>query len=139
MIGLLIINLINQTIWKKGSNLVNQTKSVAEKIIELSQGKPFNFALVANGNSDHAYRYFLEIMDHPPTTLEEEVTGQLIVVCENPNIPCSPLGHPLWEVAGFGRAEIIHETLVHPQIKIIKLIHHNDSIHLIGKPAPKGG
>ena len=32
------------------------------------------------------------------------VTDQLWVVCES--LPCSPLGHSLWEIAGFGRAEI---------------------------------
>lgn len=138
-VALLMINLAHQTIWGEGSNLIDQTKRVAEKIIEVSGGQPFNFALIANGNSDHAYRYFLEIMDFKPKTLEEEVTGQLIVVCENLDIPCQPLGYPLWEIAGFGRAEIVEEASVHPGIKIIRLTHHIESQDLIGKPAPKGG
>lgn len=136
--ALLFINLTNQKIWGKGSNLIDQTKNVAEEVAELAQREPFNFALITNGNSDHAYRYFLEIAGHRPTMLEEQVTGQLIVVCENPNLACKPLGHPLWEIAGFGRAEIFQETSAYPYIKIVKLIHHEESMPFLGKPAPKG-
>ncbi|MCH7952106.1 glycosyltransferase family 39 protein [Patescibacteria group bacterium] len=137
--ALVVLNLSNQKIWVQGSNLVDQTKNVSQKIIEVADGKPFNFALIANGNSDHAYRYFLEITGQKPTPLEEEVTEQLVVVCENLDAPCEPLGHPLWEVAGFGRAEVVQEASVHPGIKIVGLRHHESSLELIGKPAPKGG
>lgn len=138
-IGFLYLNLTNLPIWGKGSNLINQTKDVAQEIIKVTANKPFNFALLSMGNSDHAYRYFLEISGHKPIPLEEMVTEQLIVVCESLEAPCQPLGHPLWEVAGFGRAEIVEETTVDPGITIIKLTHHQDSLELIGQPAPKGG
>lgn len=137
--ALIALNLYNQKIWGQGSNLINQTKNVSQKIIEVADGKPFNFALIADGNSDHAYRYFLEVSEHRPKLLEEEVTQQLIVVCEDLDLPCKPLGHPLWEVAGFGRAEVIKEASVHPGIKVVGLRHHESSLELIGKPAPKGG
>lgn len=132
------LNLWNQKIWGHGSNLIDQTKQVSLEIASLTGDAPFNLALIGNGNSDHAYRYFLEIMGRHPRTLEEEVSEQLIVICENPNTPCQPLGHPLWEIAGFGRAEIVQEISVPPGIRIIKLTHHPESLDLIGKPAPKG-
>lgn len=132
------VNLLTLNIWGTGSNLIDQTKRVAEEVSSVSQEKPFNFALVADGNSDHAYRYFLEIMGDRPATLEEEVTEQLIIVCEHLDSPCSPLGHPLWEIAGFGRAEIAEERIVPPGIRVIRLLHHTDSVDRIGKPAPKG-
>ncbi len=132
------INLKSEKIWGQGSNLIGQTKNVASKVIEVSQNQPFNFALIADGNSDHAYRYFLEIMGSKPKTLEEEVTEQLIVICEIPERPCEPRGHPVWEIAGFGQAEIVQQDTVYPGIRILRLTHHKNSLKLIGKPAPKG-
>ncbi len=140
LVGLLLyLNLSTLPIWGRGSNLIDQTERVAEAIGEITDDEPFNFALISSGNSDHAYRYFLEINGKKPRTLEEEVTQQLIVICEEIDNPCLPLGHPLWEVAGFGRAEVVLEKSVDPGIKIVKMVHHEDSKHLIGSPAPKGG
>jgi glycosyltransferase involved in cell wall biosynthesis len=132
----LIIWLISQQHFfqNKPNRILQQTQQISQEVINLSQDQPFNFALVTPGNSDHAYRYFLEKLNYPDTPLEEEVTKQLIVVCEQDE--CKPLGHPLWEIAAFGRAEIIDQsTLDH--ITVVKLVHHPDSVHLIGSPAPK--
>lgn len=137
-LALVTINLKYEKVWGQGSNLIDQTKNVAVAVIEMSGKKPFNFALIAEGNSDHAYRYFLEILGQKPKALEEEVTEQLIVVCEIPEKPCEPRGHPLWEIAGFGQAEIVKQETVYPGIRIIRLTHHKNSLKLIGKPAPKG-
>jgi len=49
------------------------------------------------------------------------VTDQLIVICES--TPCAPLGNPLWEIAGFGRAEIAGEWNV-PFVQIFRLVHY---------------
>lgn len=133
---LLLINLRAQPFQGEGANLIEQTKRISQMVIELAEKRPFNFALMARGNSDHSYRYFLELWNFKPVSLEEQVTEQLIIVCEEKE--CEPLGHPLWEIAGFGRAEIdrIEE---HPVgIKVMRLVHHPDSIDLIGKPVPKG-
>ncbi|MBI3559267.1 glycosyltransferase family 39 protein [Candidatus Gottesmanbacteria bacterium] len=115
--------------WQPPNNLIQQTKSIDEIILSLFQLKPYNFALASPGNSDHAYRYFLEIWGRSPVTIQNSeidplrktVTDQLIVVCEQ---KCSPLGNPLWEVAGFGRAEIFQEVTGPAGIKIYKLIHY---------------
>jgi hypothetical protein len=40
----------------------------------------------------------------------QTVTEQLFVVCEEK--VCQPLGHSLWEIAGYGRAEIVDEWRV---------------------------
>lgn len=119
------------------NRLLDQTARVADFIIEQSQEKPFNFALISDNNSDHAYRYFLEIKDHQPIELETLVTEQLIVVCESGQ--CAPLGHPIWEIAGFGRAEIVGEwTLPDIGIKVFRLIHWLGAPSPAGKPAVKG-
>lgn len=119
------------------NRLVEQTQKISNAIILRSEGKPFNFALISPSNSDHAYRYFLEIRGFKPTQLEENVTEQLMVICEQQE--CAPLGHPIWEIAGFGMAEVSGEWYL-PEygFKIIKLVHHPSSQGKIGKPAIKG-
>jgi len=95
------------------NNQLAQAERIAKAAYEKTDGKPYNFALISGGNSDHAYRYFFEKWGNAPVTIENEavdperdtVTDQLIVICESSE--CKPLGNSLWEVAGFGRAEII--------------------------------
>lgn len=128
-------NLIIQPIIKEPNKILEQTKAITDNIIKESGGKPFNFALLTLGNSDHAYRYFLEISGYRPVTLEEGVQENLFVVCEDSN--CEPLGNPLWEVAGFGRAEVNKQWQDKIGIKTYWLVHHADSLDRIGKPAPR--
>ncbi|MBI2617179.1 glycosyltransferase family 39 protein [Candidatus Gottesmanbacteria bacterium] len=100
------------------NNLLANTREVAKFIYEKTKGQKYNFALIAQGNSDHAYRYFLEAWNNKPVTIEnpaidptrQTVTRDLFVVCEEK--VCKPLGHPLWEIAGFGRAQIVGEWKV---------------------------
>lgn len=119
------------------NQLINQTSAVADYIIEKSQGKPFNFALITDHNSDHAYRYFLEVKNHKPVELETLITEQLLVVCETKD--CRPLGYPSWEIAGFGRGEIVGEWEI-PDIgiKVLRLTHWPGEPSPAGKPAVKG-
>ncbi len=133
---ILFFSLKRQVIWTKPNRILIQTERIAESIIERSQDKAFNFALISQSNSDHAYRYFLEVKKHKPVSLGERVEEQLFVVCES--VVCQPLGHPLWEIAAFGRAEIVEEWKDEVGIRIFRLVHHADSIDLIGEPAPKG-
>ena len=51
------------------------------------------------------------------------VTSQLLVLCEDPD--CKPLGHPLFEIAGFGRAAIVKETPV-SIFKLYKLVPYEE-------------
>lgn len=109
----------------------DQAKNIAEFVLSQTSGKPFNFALITGGNSDHLYRYFLEIENRAPVTIEntdidpqrKSVTDQLLVICELKD--CHPLGNSLWEVAGFGRAEIAGEwDLIF--VKVFKLVPFKD-------------
>jgi hypothetical protein len=54
--------------------------------------------------------------------LRKSVTDQLLVVCEDPT--CQPLGNALWEIAGFGRAEIVGQWDV-SVVKVYKLRHYS--------------
>lgn len=113
------------------NNLVANTKKIAEYVYKEKGNKPYNFALIAGQNSDHAYRYFLELWGSPPVTIENStadpqrktVTDQLLVVCEEKI--CQPEGHPLWEIAGFGRAQISSQNQV-VTAQVFRLIKYNN-------------
>lgn len=104
----------------------DQVKMISEFVLEKTNGKPYNFALITLGNSDHGYRYFFELAKRTPVEIKApqvdpdrtSVTDQLLIVCEDLN--CQPLGNSQWEVAGFGRAEIVDEWQV-SVVKVYKL------------------
>lgn len=107
----------------------DQVKQISEFVLSKTENKPFNFALITLGNSDHGYRYFFKLAGKDSLTIEtfqddperKTVSDQLLIVCEDSN--CKPLGNSLWEVAGFGRAEIVEEWQV-SVVKIYKLVHY---------------
>ena len=76
------------------------------------------------------HRYYLEILGHKPVEMQNSivdpdrktVTDQLMVVCEDTS--CSPLGYSLFEVAGFGRAEIAG-SWDGPHVKVFRLVHYH--------------
>lgn len=107
----------------------DQIKQIVEFVIKQTGDKPFNFALITAGNSDHAYRYYFEVLKHEPVVIgntiddpgRKTVTDQLLIVCEDP--ACKPLGHPLFDVAGFGRAAIVKDWNV-SVVKVFRLTHY---------------
>lgn len=125
-----LVNLKGISFRYPANRQLDQTKQIARMIIDKTEGKPFNFALITRQNSDHAYRYFLEIWGRKPITIEnpqvdperKTVTDQLLVVCEVAD--CKPLGHSLWEIAGFGRAEIVGSWPAPGGIAVMKLVHY---------------
>lgn len=107
----------------------DQVKLISDFVLKKTGGKPYNFALITLGNSDHGYRYFFKLAGQDPVVIQNEaidpkrtsVTDQLLIVCEDPN--CQPLGNSTWEVAGFGRAEIVNTWPV-SVVKVVKLKHY---------------
>jgi len=126
---LVLINLKGMPFLFPPNKQLAQVEKISRFVLDKSEGKPFNFALISRGNSDHAYRYFFTLWDSRPVTIEnpqkdperKTATDQLLVVCETS--PCGVLGHSLWEVAGFGRAEIVDEWNV-SVVKVFKLKHY---------------
>jgi len=129
LLGVLVINIQGVPFRYPGNRQLQQTETIAKEVFKEANGKPFNFALITGGNSDHAYRYFLTMWGNPPVTIDDPqtdpqrktVTNQLIVVCEK--VPCEVEGNPLWEVAGFGRAQIVEKKHV-IVVDVYKLIHY---------------
>jgi len=137
VIGLLAINIKEVQSIKPGEQ-VKRTEWVAREIIKRKTNGPYNFALLTPGNSDHAYRYFLDVYGNPPTKIDDNITNQLMVFCESNRPPCEPEGNSLWEVAGFGRSSIVGQWEV-IGLPLYRLEHIEKSKYLEGNPAPKGG
>lgn len=124
---LVVISLKFTPIASPGNRQAEQVRMISDFIVSKTNDKPYNFALMAIGNSDHAYRYFFRLRGEDPVVIENPgidpnrytVTDQLFIVCEK-SIPCEPLGYSLWEVAGFGRAEI-EEEWDYLYVKVFKL------------------
>lgn len=130
-VGLVVLNLSGIPFRYAPNNQLRQVREAARFVFEKAENKPFNFALITTGNSDHGYRYFLEIWGNKPVVIEnfaadpgrQSVTDQLLVICEVQN--CRPLGDSLWEVAGFGRAEIAGDWR-QGFLEIFKLVHYSE-------------
>lgn len=128
-VALLYINLQGIPFLSEPNRQKDQVKSIADFVLSQTNGKPFNFALLTLGNSDHGYRYFFRLVDRDPVIIQNNeidpkrstVTDQLLIVCEDTN--CQPEGAQVWEVAGFGRAKIIGEWDV-SVVKVYKLEHY---------------
>ncbi len=129
IVFLILLNLNGIPFRHPPNRQLNQMKTIADFIMTKTDAKPFNFAIITGGNSDHAYRYFFTIWNHPPVIIQDSahdpqrntVTEQLFIVCES--VPCEPLGNSLWEIAGFGRAEIAGSWDV-SVVKVYKLVHY---------------
>ncbi len=127
--GLSYFQIKQTSILQVPNRLATQTKEIATFVLQQTNNQPYNFALIAGKNSDHAYRYFLEIGGNTPVVIENPtvdpqrltVTNQLLIVCEEKI--CQPLGHPLWEIAGFGPAEITNQWQI-DNTRVFKLRHY---------------
>lgn len=126
---IILLNINGAPFRSSANKQKDQVQLISEFVLSKANNKPFNFALITGGNSDHAYRYFFRLAGRDPVVIQNEaidpsrtsVTDQLLIVCEDPN--CQPLGNSLWEVAGFGRAEIEDMWPV-SVVKVYKLKHY---------------
>lgn len=132
LITLCIVNIQAMPFRYPPNRQLAQIKQISEFVLTQTNNKPYNFALLTGGNSDHAYRYFFTLAGKPPVAIlnpaidpkRTSVTDQLLIVCETS--PCAPLGNSLWEVAGFGRAEIANQWPV-SVVQVYKLKHYQEN------------
>lgn len=127
LIGILIFVNLNNNPFKFGPN--NQMKrsiDVSNKILEVTNGTPFNLAVLAERNYEDGYRYFLEVNGatvlHADKWDKNTISDVLMVICEMPKEKCDPTHSPKAEVANFGWSKILDEWNV-DGVVIYKLIH----------------
>lgn len=111
---LVLVNLVNNPIKGLPNMQLRRTEKVAAAILEYSENKPFNLAVIAERNYDAAYRYYLDInnakvVDIDPQKSEETTTEQLFVICEMEKSKCDPTHNPKAEVANFGWSKVENE------------------------------
>jgi len=131
LVIVILLNLQGFPFKYSANRQLDQMETIAKFVNDKTEGQPFNFALISDGNSDYAYRYFFTIWAHPPVTIQnvqndpqrKTVTNKLLVICESP-LPCQPLGNSLWEIAGFGRAEIVNHWKI-SVVEVYELGHYN--------------
>lgn len=98
------VNLQKNPLLYPPNNQLKKTQAVAEFIIQKTNNKDFNFALIAQSNYDSAYRFYLDLYNHKPKEVPLEKTDQLFVVCEDRI--CDPTHNPKYEVAAFGLSKV---------------------------------
>jgi 4-amino-4-deoxy-L-arabinose transferase-like glycosyltransferase len=129
--SLVLLNSLTPPFAAPANRQLAQIEEISGVVAEKTEDKAYNFALIAGGNSDYAYRYFFTLWHKEPTTIQptyldpqrKTVADQLLVVCEVPD--CRPLGYSLWEIAGFGRAEIAGDWDV-SVVKVFRLEHYRE-------------
>ena len=115
------VNITNSPLRYPPNHQLERTQKVAQFVIDQAQGKPFNFALIAQNNYDAAYQFYLDVYHHKPKTVPFDITDQLFVVCEDP--VCQPINNRKYEIAAFGWAKIASEQDF-GGVKVFKLIHN---------------
>ena len=109
--GLIIANIFNSPLKSPPNMQLKRAQEVSKRVIELSEGKKINFALIAQSNYDTGYRYFLDlykakVVDIDPLDTKSTIQNYLFVVCEMPQEKCDPTHNPKAEVTNFGWTKI---------------------------------
>ncbi len=100
---------------------LQRTQAISDFINEDSPNQDFNLALIAKRNYDAGYRYFLSLNKAKVVKVEDEIANNLYVICEDPI--CSPINHPIAEIANFGWAKISSEWNFPWGVRLFKLVH----------------
>jgi 4-amino-4-deoxy-L-arabinose transferase-like glycosyltransferase len=107
---LAFINIENSPIRYPPNKQLERSQTVAKKILDESEGRPFDLAVLAERNYEDGYRYFLLVWGatvlHADIWDKATIADQLFVVCEKPKDKCDPTHDPKAEVANFGMSKI---------------------------------
>lgn len=122
LLTVIYFSVINNPFRWQPNHQLATVQQITQSIIQKSDGKNYNFSLLAKQNYDPPYRYYLTQTDESKlVNLQNQVTDQLFVVCEPFQIDCNPINNPEWSIAAFGWAKIDSEWEING-IKVFKLI-----------------
>ena len=124
---LVSINLHTNPLRTQPNRQLQRTIEVVKAVSKYSEGKPFNFAVIAERNYEGAYMYFFEMWDIPAyipiaDILDETLKDQLFVVCEVTGERCNPETNERPELANFGWRKVVASWNV-SGVTIYKVIH----------------
>ncbi len=121
LIILTFVNFQKNPLQNPPNNLLKRTQDIAKFIIDKTENKPFNFALLAENNYDDAYKFYLDLYNHKPEELPFNKTDQLFVVCEDQD--CDPIYSSKHEIAAFGWV-IVEKKWNVEGLRVFKLVHN---------------
>lgn len=101
---LTMVNLQKNPLLNTPNNQLQRTQKIAQFIINKTEGRDFNFALIAKNNYDAAYQFYLDQYGYKPKQVPFEKTDQLFVVCEDDI--CDPTHSPKYELAAYGMSKV---------------------------------
>lgn len=104
VIILAFVNLQKNPQLKNPQNQLKKTQDVVKFIIQKTDRKEFNFALLSKNNYDLAYQFYFEMYGYKPKVVPESKTSQLFVVCEDSI--CDPTHNAKYEIAAYGMSKI---------------------------------
>jgi 4-amino-4-deoxy-L-arabinose transferase-like glycosyltransferase len=124
---LLVFDLLDSPIKGSPVRQLQRSQEVVQKVIEVSGGERYNFALIAERNYEAGYRYFMDVrgakvVDIDPQNTKDTITDQLLVVCEMEKEKCDPTHNAKAEVAAFGWSKVESQWNV-SGITLYKLVH----------------
>ena len=121
------INLANNPLKYTPNRQLQRTTEVVKAVSKYSEGKAFNFAVIAERNYEGAYMYFFEMWGIPAyipiaDMLDETLKDQLFVVCEVTGERCNPETNERPELANFGWRKVV-ASWEESGVTIHKVIH----------------
>ncbi len=128
VLSLVFVDIQNSPLQSPPNMQLQRARFVANKVNEISNGQRFNFALIADGNYDSGYRYFLDlentkVVDIDVQDTKSTITDQLIVVCEREKAKCDPTHNAKTEIAAWGWSKVESQWDDVFGVTIYKLAH----------------
>lgn len=121
LIFLISQSVLNSPLRFAPNRQLQRTQMAVDLIIQQSEGKPFNFGLIAKQNYDESYRYFFENKKANMVRGEDKITDQLFAICEDGD-SCQPEGNPQYQIAIFGPSHVVGHWQI-DYLKIYRLVH----------------
>ena len=116
-----ILNMQKNPLLLPPNNQFERTQIISKYVLQKSESRDFNFALLSKNNYDAAYQFYFYKFGYTPKQVPFDKTDQLFVVCED--AVCNPINNSKYEIAGFGWAKIAYEEQIQG-VKLFKLIHN---------------
>lgn len=125
LVVLVYLSIKESPIGYPAQNQLKRVQEIDTSIIADSNGKPFNFALIAKQNYEEGYLYYFElwkaqVREIDPQNIPNTLTNQLYIVCEDPI--CEPINNAKAEVANFGWAKLDKQWEI-SGTKVYKIVH----------------
>ncbi len=130
MMILLVFNLFTLPVFKTPNMQYPRSVAIAQKIVEVSSGKPFHLATISESNNRDPFLYNLHLLKAPVVDIEAQnydatLVDQLFVICERIEKDCDPTHNSSSWISNFGWSRIENSWNVWG-VTIYKLVHTDE-------------